>query len=225
MWQSLDRIGLGRFRSIPFLLFILAGLWVALNVTPAWAHKVTIFAWVEGDTVFTQSKFSGGKRVKNATVVVYDKEGNQLLEGATDENGEFSFKVPKKTDLKIVLKASMGHLGEWTIPEEEITEVADTSETGAVEKEAGTVMREEHPVSQTIADVESPETVAALTVSRQEVQQVVDNALDRKLAPIVTMLTDSLDRGPKMGDVIGGIGYIFGLVGVGLYFSNRRKHR
>jgi len=223
MCQSLDRTCLGRFRSAPLLFFVLVGLWVALHVTPAWAHKVTIFAYVEGDTVFTQSKFSGGKRAKNATVLVYDKEGNQLLEGATDENGEFSFKVPKKTDLKIVLKASMGHRGEWTIPEEEITGVADTSGTGAAENEAATAMHEEPSVAVTKADAESPATAVALGLSREEFEQLVDKALDRKLAPILTMLTDSLDRGPKMSDVIGGIGYIFGLVGVGLYFSTRRK--
>ena len=57
-------------------------------------------------------------------MVVYDNEGNQLLEGKTDEMGEFSFKVPRITDLKIVLKASMGHMGEWKIQAEEITEMA-----------------------------------------------------------------------------------------------------
>jgi len=55
-------------------------LWLVLCAVAAWAHKVTIFAWVEGDTVYTQSKFSGGRKAKGATVVVYDKEGNQLLE-------------------------------------------------------------------------------------------------------------------------------------------------
>ena len=100
---------------------------------PALAHKVTIFAWVEGDTVHTQSKFSGGRRAQNSTVVVYDMDGNQLLEGKTDENGEFSFKIPKKTGLKVVLKASMGHMAEWTIPAEEITEAADVSASGEPE--------------------------------------------------------------------------------------------
>ncbi|MCK4486879.1 MAG: hypothetical protein KAU38_08975, partial [Desulfobacterales bacterium] len=109
-------------RWIVFLLC--AALWLVCCVVPAWAHKVMIFAWVEGNTVYTQSKFSGGKKAKNSTVVVYDEEGNQLLEGKTDNQGEFSFKVPKKADLKIVLKASMGHMAEWKIPAEEITAVA-----------------------------------------------------------------------------------------------------
>jgi len=88
---------------------------------PVTAHKVMIFAWVEGDTIHTQSKFSGGKRTKNTRVLVYDPNDILLLEGKTDENGMFSFKIPKRTELKIVLKASMGHMAAWKIPVEEIT--------------------------------------------------------------------------------------------------------
>ena len=101
--------------------FLVFSLWCLFCNTPASAHKVTIFAWVEGDTVHTQSKFSGGKVAKNAPVAVFDEEGNLLLEGHTDDGGRFSFKVPKDTTLKVVLKASMGHLAEWTVPAEEVT--------------------------------------------------------------------------------------------------------
>jgi nickel transport protein len=188
----------------------------------ALAHKVTIFAWVEGDTVHTKSKYSGGRAAKESTVVVCDKEGNQLLEGKTDENGEFSFKVPKKTDLKIALKASMGHLAEWTIPADEITTVRKSSETSA--PEIGVEGTPQQDVPLTKARVNEGQAVAtAVGLSRQEVKQLIDASLDRKLAPIANMLADSIDHEPTMSEVIGGIGYIFGLVGVALYFSNRRK--
>jgi len=207
----------------PLLLMLFAALLTVLNLEPALAHKVTIFAWVEGDTVFTQSKFSGGKRVKNCTVAVFDDEGNALLEGETDENGEFSFKIPKKTGLRVVLKASMGHLAEWTIPFEEITGVEETSETVTPQAEP-TESR-----TQTLVEEETgPQVVSAVTgvgLSREELKTLIDQSLDRKLTPVVNMLADAMDPGPTMKDVIGGLGYIFGLVGVGLYFSNRRKSK
>jgi nickel transport protein len=84
------------------------------------AHRVNVFAWVEGDTVYVESKFSGGKRVNAGKITVSDAEGTELLTGLTDENGVFSFKVPKKTDLKIVLEAGTGHKGEWTVAAGEI---------------------------------------------------------------------------------------------------------
>ena len=197
-------------------------LWLVLCVVPAWAHKVTIFAWVEGDTVYTQSKFSGGKRAKNSTVVVYDKEGNQLLEGKTDEKGEFSFKVPKKTDLKIALKASMGHMAQWVIPAEEITTVGDVFQSSVPEVGIKSAIEEAVPSIDTKTGAERP-VPTAVGLSRQEVQALIDESLDRKLSPITNMLADSLDRGPRMSEVIGGLGYIFGLIGVALYFANRRK--
>ncbi|MCK4727709.1 MAG: hypothetical protein KAT27_02195, partial [Desulfobacterales bacterium] len=200
-------------------------LWLVLCVTPAWAHKVMIFGWVEGDTVYTESKFSGGKKAKNSTVVVYDKEGNQLLEGKTDEQGEFSFKVPKKTDLKIVLKASMGHMAEWVIPAEEITADGPISEErSAPDVGLQVATKEGSPSVETKTSGELP-APAAVGMSRQEVKALIDESLDRKLAPILNMLVDSLDRGPGVSEVIGGIGYIFGLVGVALYFANRRRKR
>ncbi len=202
--------------------FLLAALLLALFNVPALAHKVTIFAWVEGDTVYTQSKFSGGKKAKNSTVVVYDKEGNLLLEGKTDDKGQFSFKVPKKTGLKVALKASMGHLAEWTIPADEITAgglEGSAAEVGIETPSEGDAYLTAEP------DTEGPVIATGVNLSKQEVQDLIDASLDRKLAPVVNMLVDSLDHGPRMSEVIGGIGYIFGLVGVGLYFSNRRKRK
>jgi len=187
------------------------------------AHKVTIFAWVEGDTVHTQSKFSGGKRVKGAPVLVFDPEGNQLLEGKTDGKGEFSFKVPKRTDLKIALKASMGHLAEWTIPAEEITAVADVSRSSTAEVGVKAATEEAARLSTDVKASREMPVPTAVSLGRQEIQDLIDESLDRKLAPIVNMLTDSLDHGPRVTEVIGGMGYIFGLVGVALYFANRRK--
>jgi nickel transport protein len=210
-------------RSWAWIIYLLSViLWLAFSIVPAWAHKVTIFAWVEGDTVHTQSKFSGGKRAKNSTVVVYDKEGNLLLEGKTNENGEFSFKVPKKTDLKVALKASMGHLAEWTIPAQEIKAVADIIESSMPEAGIQAPSQGVAPSVDAKTSGEPPvKTTAGL--SRQEIKGLIDDSLERKLAPITNMLADSLDRGPTVRDVIGGIGYIFGLAGVALYFGKRRK--
>ena len=44
------------------IILFLASILVISNNIAALAHKIIIFAWVEGDTVFTESKFSGGKR-------------------------------------------------------------------------------------------------------------------------------------------------------------------
>jgi nickel transport protein len=95
--------------------FVLAGCILSLSSETLDAHGVNLFAWVEGDTVYVESKFSGGKRVKAGKIVVTDPQGTELVKGTTNEEGEFSFKVPKKTDLKIVLLAGAAHRAEWTV--------------------------------------------------------------------------------------------------------------
>ena len=157
-------------RNGTFSLLLLV-LCLVLWAGPGWAHKVTIFAWVEGDTVHTQSKFSGGKRPKNSTVVVYDMDENLLLEGKTDENGEFSFKIPKRTALKVALKASMGHLAEWTIPVEEITGVAGSIEAGAPEEDVEAAAQEAASLTDVKGRAEVQEPTAA-GLSRREVQEL-----------------------------------------------------
>ena len=187
-----------------FIILFLTSIIITGSNVPALAHKVMIFAWVEGDTVFTESKFSGGKKAINARVEIFDKDGKKLLEGKTDNKGEFSFKIPKLTDLRIVLNAAMGHKAEWTVPESEI-------------REAGNILEKKSAV-----EPSGPTTVG---LSKEEVKKIVEDSLDKKLRPIVRMITESKNNEPSLTEIIGGIGYIFGLMGVALYFINRRKKR
>jgi nickel transport protein len=185
-----------------FIILLLTAIILIGSNVPALAHKVMIFAWVEGDTVFTESKFSGGKKVMNAPVVIFDKNGNKLLEGMTDNKGEFSFKIPKMTDLRIVLNAAMGHKAEWTVPETEI-------------REAGNIVKKK-----STAETSGPIPVG---LSKEEVRKIVEDSLDKKLRPILRMISEARNTKPSLTEIIGGIGYIFGLMGIVLYFKNRGK--
>jgi nickel transport protein len=191
---------------------------------PAFAHKVSIFAWVEDDTVYTRSKFSKGKRVKNSPVIVFDSDGNKLLEGKTDENGEFSFKIPKQSALKVVLKASMGHMAEWKIPFEEINPEA-VSNNSKPESD----IKNSYETSSRSQTINSGTDLSALSeshgISKQEIKKLIDKSLDKKLSPIMNMLADSYGGGPSLTEIIGGIGYIFGLIGVAMYFTSRKKKK
>jgi nickel transport protein len=75
----------------------------------ALAHKVNIFAYIEGNTVYTESYFPDGRAVEDGKISVVDSKEEILLEGRTDKEGLFSFAVPKKDDLVIILDAGMGH--------------------------------------------------------------------------------------------------------------------
>jgi len=100
---------------IPFLCLLV--------ISPsAFAHKVNIFAYAEGDAVYTESYFPDGKKVKGGKIEVYDSQGRKLLDGITDHQGRFDFKLTKRDDLKIVINASIGHRSSYLLSRDESPE-------------------------------------------------------------------------------------------------------
>jgi len=190
---------------------------------PVWAHNVAVFAWVEGDTVHVEGKFGSGRKPVNAPVEVYDPQQNLLLSGVTDENGEFSFKVPGKTEMKVVLLAGMGHRGEWKIPLSDL-EAFSPGEAGEVDVSGSgqTVSPGPEPAMGIVAAADSLPAATGF-VTAAEMREAVEAALDKKLKPMMKLLIDAKQSGPSMTDILGGIGYIFGLVGMAAYAASRRR--
>jgi len=188
-------------------------LWLVLSGTSS-AHRVTIFAWVEGDTVHTQSKTGGGAPLKNATVKVLDNQGKRLLTGRTDAKGAFSFQIPQKTDLTVVLDASMGHRAEWAIPAQELGKMPANPSTSV----------EDPTRTETLKGREEFDKKVVIGMDRREMEVLINQILDRKLTPMIRQLSELTHSGPKTTEVVGGLGYIFGLVGIALYILNRKKN-
>ena len=62
-------------RKIFFILFT-----IAVFSAPAWAHKVNLFCYVEGNKLYGESYFSGGRSAQNAKVEVYDDRNDSLID-------------------------------------------------------------------------------------------------------------------------------------------------
>ena len=192
------------FLWITAISFLLAG--------DAMAHRVNVFAWAEGDTVHVESKFSGGKQIAGGKIIVTDADGVEVLSGQTDDQGQFSFKRPQPAELKIILEAGMGHRAQWTLPVDE-----SRSEKARAQN------KQKNPGGQNYH--RNPETQTAVYTgpSRTEIEAIVEKALDKKMKPVLEMLAESRAEGPGIRDILGGIGYIIGLVGVAAYFHSRKK--
>jgi nickel transport protein len=213
--------GLKSNRIYPKVFFAFICLFLIFPTSYVFAHRVTIFAWVKGDSIYTESKFSGGKKAKGATVEVYDEQGRRLVEGKTDRQGNFSFKIPKKAILKIVLIAGMGHKNHWIIEAEEITDSISGQSSAKQDHE---------PDSQSIpfAKSVSSDSKNALYQDQApwiEIQLAFEKAIDKKIQPIIRKLSnlEQKDNRIKPTEIIGGIGYILGLFGIAAYFAQKRK--
>ena len=223
--QERDKILLKSMNNKFFIYLWCSMLFFILLSGSALAHKVTVFAWVEGGMVFGESKFSGGKKAHNAEIVVWDLTGSELLRTRTNEKGEFSFPVPKKCAMRIELLGGMGHKAEWTIPIEDIGEVA-SSENSASDKKTETA-----PSSQAEKPKGNEATVPFLTQAELEsaiaktVEKSVEKSLNKKITPLIKMMAELEQKEPSFSEIAGGIGYIFGLMGVALYFRSRQQNK
>lgn len=188
-------------RSALFVLFIsLCVLWPA---GAAHAHRVNVFAHVEGERAYAEGYFADGSPCQGCAVRVIDAHGGGVLvEGSTDGKGKFSFGLPAGLSLEIVIEASPGHTGRFVL-----------DATTAVAGGAPGVARGGDDVEHT----EPPHT--------ESLHREIEEALDRKLAPVLSELRRLRQTSGRPGitEVIGGIGYIVGLMGLAAYLRYRKR--
>jgi nickel transport protein len=200
---------------------------VLLSVSPSLAHKVKVFAYGEGEKIITKSYFSNGKAVMHSLITVEDgNTGKIFLQGESDKDGLFEFSIPptaqqERRNLKIILKTGEGHRAEWLLPADEYLE----DKGGNLQRETAVSLS-----GAAVHTAKNEEQVSLSPVIRQfscdeeVVTRIVDDALDRKLAPLKEMLQQSRDSGPDFRDILGGIGWIVGLAGIAAYISSRKKN-
>lgn len=198
--------------------FFLALALVLLVQGPALAHRVNVFAFVQGGEIVVESWYSKSKKVRHGNIEVQDAQsGETLLTGMTDEQGLWRFPIPEQArssgaGLRILLQAGEGHQNEWTVQASEFLDTPRPVESLPAAQPGG-------------AAAASSRTDEALlpALTRSDVEEVVSAVLDAKLAPIKRELLEQNQGGPGMREIFGGIGWIFGLVGVAAYFKSRPR--
>jgi nickel transport protein len=198
--------------SKPSVLFFLIVLYMAASTPFALAHSVLLSAYVEGDMVFVEGGYSDGTLCKHATIEVFDSSGKMILEGKTDENGEFSFKPPQKIDLKIVLNAGMGHRDEYAMSDDELPDISGMQNPKA------------EPAPPVAGETGNPQaSLAAARIDPKEVESIVDRVIQKRLRPLTQLVAKSQrNAGVSATEIFGGIGYIVGLMGIAMYFKSRK---
>ncbi|MEW5945263.1 MAG: hypothetical protein AB1742_03605 [bacterium] len=228
---------------------VLAGAIFAAGA-PVRAHKVNIFAWVEGDVVRTESYFSGGAKCRNSKVSVLDPAGTVLAAGTTDDEGGFSFKPTVKTDLRIVLDAGMGHRGEFLLPAGELPDVPAEGQgapgggaTPVSEKTAAAVStgkpraapggappegarpegaRPAPPSAARHAQPRRPEECPPF-IGEERLRAIIEAEVEKKVAPLRKMMLDERRRDDPIAEIIVGIGLIAGVMALLMFLKRRPR--
>ena len=179
----------------------------------SYAHRVNVFAYVDGDAIQIECSFSKSQKVRSGKLTFTDMEtGATLLEAMTDEQGMFRFRpasefIQTGHGLNILLYAGEGHQNDWQISTEELKALS--------------------PPNQNISEqqlLSSKGNAATLNfaLSATELEFLIGRVVDAKLAPIRQALARQEDNGPNLKDIIGGIGWILGLLGIAMYMKYRR---
>jgi nickel transport protein len=187
-------------RSNMLRITVLLTLAAAVLPTPAFAHRLNVFACVLDDQVEVEAYFRRGARAQGAKIEVFDASNVLLVEGQSDENGLFAFPVPEgKGELRIVVSTGDAHQGEYTLslldeaaPDVAAEQPSEPGEVGGVSDEGFRVIR-----------------AKLATVERNLVE------VRRDLHEYESRV--SLDR------VLAGVGFILGVTGVVTLFLARRK--
>ena len=195
-------------RFLPLLV-----LTTVLVSQTALAHRLIVFGWVDGEQVITQSRFSNRKAVKGGDISVFDIEGNQILNGKTDSRGRFAFRIPGKKPLKVLLTTSPGHQARWLLSEADLATATTTSKHASFHENEALTDNETFstPVNQD----------EDCSCQREDIESAIEKSIDRKLSPVLEYIAESQNSPVSIKDVLGGIGYIIGLVGLAAYLRFR----
>ena len=188
-------------RSVLLLLVLLTPL-------PAMAHNVIAAVFPSGDAIEGEIGFSSGDMAADLVVEVFDEAGNNLGETRTDADGFFLFTPSQPVTHIFRGDLGAGHVAETVMGAVDVAAIL--GQTAATDSAGASVLRAAP------ATMAQPAGLSDLT--RTEIAKMLRD----ELRPIRQELTAFKNKS-NFQSVLGGLGYIFGLFGLGFYIAARRK--
>lgn len=189
------------------------------------AHRLNVFAWLENDQILVECNFGEKRPAANAAVtIVDDTDQKELLHGKTNAEGKYSFAVPdiirQGHGLIISVNAGQGHVGEWAMNASEL--YAAAALTAGFDAAALKEKEQDHVHLRATPIQPGSVPMPGSQLDKEHMRSLLHAALEQHLAPIQRQLAAQSAKGPSMSEIIGGIGWIIGLVGTALYFKARK---
>lgn len=177
---------------------------LSLSLMPVYAHNVVGGVYAIGDQIEGEIGFSNGDMAAEGTEIkVSDTQGNLLGEVVTDSEGLFVFTAQQRIDHQFFANLSSGHVLELMLPADELPESL--------------------PGGNAVSNADMAQTSTPVNFSGDQValQQMIEKAVAKQVKPLRKELAEYKEKA-SLQDVIGGIGYIFGLCGIGIWWRQRQ---
>ncbi len=207
------------------VLAVLAGTWSA---APALAHKMVVFATGADHAIEGEAYFHGGEPARDVKITLLAPDDRVVGETTTDQEGKFRFPIQFRCDYRVIADAGAGHGAEYTVPADELPD--DLPQPGGEPSEqAGATVPDEHDAATPgeshdgAARAESPHEPLAAPDAESRKAEI--EAIGRQLAALRRDF-DRYRNELRLREVLGGLGYILGIMGTAFYFLGvRRKEK
>jgi nickel transport protein len=197
---------------LPALIFILSLSWLS----PAEAHKIKLFATVQSNIITGYAYYPGGGKISNTTIQVSSPEGRPLGETTTNDQGEFTYIATYRIAHTFTLNTSDGHFATYTISAEELSDTLPLLNSNNTDKTTPT----EQTSPPSSAFLKPPAIPVTTSISLPELELLLEKTLNRHIRPLREQLENYQEQ-IRLHDILGGIGYIFGIMGLIFYWKKR----
>jgi nickel transport protein len=190
-----------------------------LVTTPALAHKLKVFATAEGKDIRGSVYFAGGGPAAGCHVEVRDFQGRILATLSPDREGRFSYQAQAPMDHMLVAVSDDGHQARWTLAATDLTgsfpgtELPASSAGQVSPADAKPIDAANQPAT---APGQEPVQLDPATLA------AIETLLARQIRPLREELDAAQDQA-RLHDILGGVGTIFGIVGLALWWGARRR--
>jgi nickel transport protein len=183
---------------------------------PASAHKLLMFAAADGAHIDGEVFFAGGGKAAGVPVSVTDAAGKVLAELRSGPDGRFSYTAEAPTAHHLVAMTPDGHRAEWRVGAEEL---AAALPAAAAEEAPAALADDQGAVG---ADAAEKAGAPAEPTLDPALLAAIEQAVAHQVRPLREEAA-AARHAAGFRDVLGGIGYIVGLAGLGLWWQSRKS--
>jgi nickel transport protein len=182
-----------------------------LYPAPALAHKLYVFAQVQGSAIQGRAYFPGDVPAQKTQVTARDPSGRELCRTTTNDDGRFTFTLSEHVDYCLLAETPDGHSGHYVVRASELPDGlrAALPLAGASKTESA----RDHPLAEPAA--------AAINDKPQPAGEQLSE-LTKQIGALRQEMYDSEQR-IRFRDFLGGIGFILGIAGVAFYMKARKR--
>ncbi|MBK8175067.1 MAG: hypothetical protein IPK66_07315 [Rhodospirillales bacterium] len=186
-----------------------------LAASPAYAHKLKVFATAVGPRIDGSAYFVGGGPARGAKIVVATPGGETLALLQTDDDGKFAITATRRVDHVIIVDCGDGHVARFVIAAEDLpASLPESSQAGAQAAVNPNVSRPSVEEAMQPAGKAGPEALP----------DAVAAAVAAQIRPLREQLNAFEDE-VQLRDILGGLGYILGLAGLAAWLRARQRER